>query len=241
VKTVGLIVILSALSVTLAGSGCKGSANGAETASLPPDAVVANVSAAPASPALEPTDKDPRPLLVCFGDSLTAGYGTDAGESYPDQLQKLLDAQGYKYRVVNSGISGNTSKDGLDRIERVMAKHPQVVVVEFGGNDGLRGLPLTQTEANIAEMIERLQKAGATVALAGITLPPDYGKDYIAKINAIYPSLAKKYHERLLPFLLQDAYGVPGDMQGDATHATAKGNKQVAVNVENLVLPLLKK
>jgi acyl-CoA thioesterase-1 len=186
-------------------------------------------------------DADPRPLLVCFGDSLTAGYGTDPGESYPDQLQKLLDAKGYEYRVLNSGISGNTTKDGLDRIERVVAKHPKVVVVEFGGNDGLRGLPLEQTQTNIAEMIERLQKAGATVALAGITLPPDYGKDYIAHINAIYPALAKKYHVRLLPFLLQDVYGVPGDMQGDATHATAKGNKQVAINVENLVLPLLKK
>jgi acyl-CoA thioesterase-1 len=179
--------------------------------------------------------------LVCFGDSLTAGYGTDAGESYPDQLQKLLDAQGYAYRVVNSGISGNTTKDGLDRIARVVAKHPKIVVLEFGGNDGLRGLPLEQTQANLDEMIERLQKAGATVALAGITLPPDYGKDYIAHINAIYPALAKKYHIRLLPFLLQDVYGVPGDMQGDATHATAKGNKQVAVNVEKLVLPLLKK
>ncbi len=186
-------------------------------------------------------DTDLRPLLVCFGDSLTAGYGTDPGESYPDQLQKLLDAKGYGYRVLNSGISGNTSKDGLDRIERVAAKHPKVVVVEFGGNDGLRGLPLEQTEANIAEMIERLQKDGATVALAGITLPPDYGKDYIARLDAIYPALAKKYHVRLLPFLLQDVYGVPGDMQGDATHATAKGNKQVAENVEKLVLPLLKK
>jgi acyl-CoA thioesterase-1 len=142
---------------------------------------------------------------------------------------------------VNSGISGNTSKDGVDRIERVLAKHPKLVVVEFGGNDGLRGLPLEQTKANIAEMIEQLQNAGATVALAGITLPPDYGKDYIAKINAIYPELAKKYHVRLLPFLLQDVYGVPGDMQADATHATAKGNKQVALNVEKLVLPLLKK
>jgi acyl-CoA thioesterase-1 len=180
-------------------------------------------------------------LLVCFGDSLTAGYGTDPGESYPDVLQKLLDAQGYKYRVVNSGISGNTTKDGLDRIARVIAKHPQIVVVEFGGNDGLRGLPIEQTQANLAEIIEQLQKSGTEVALAGITLPPDYGKDYIAKFNAIYTQMAKKYHLRLLPFLLKDVYGVPGDMQDDATHATAKGNKQVAVNVEELVKPLLRR
>jgi acyl-CoA thioesterase-1 len=247
VNIAGFVVILSALAVTLSVSGCKDSSNGSEGSSLASHSSVATAPMAATPPTSEATgvtdagDADPRPLLVCFGDSLTAGYGTDPGESYPDQLQKLLDAKGYEYRVLNSGISGNTTKDGLDRIERVVAKHPKVVVVEFGGNDGLRGLPLEQTQTNIAEMIERLQKAGATVALAGITLPPDYGKDYIAHINAIYPALAKKYHVRLLPFLLQDVYGVPGDMQGDATHATAKGNKQVAINVENLVLPLLKK
>jgi len=186
-------------------------------------------------------DDDPRPRLVCFGDSLTAGYGTDSGESYPDDLQKLLDAQGYHYHVVNAGVSGNTTKDGIDRIERVIARHPELVVVEFGGNDGLRGLPLEQTEANLSEIIDRLQKSGTTVALAGITLPPDYGKDYVARFDAMYPAMAKKYHVRLLPFLLKDVYGVPGDMQGDATHATAKGNQQVAVNVEGLIKPLLKK
>jgi acyl-CoA thioesterase-1 len=115
------------------------------------------------------------------------------------------------------------------------------VVVEFGGNDGLRGLPIEQTEANLAEIIEQLQKSGAEVALAGITLPPDYGKDYIARFNAMYTQMAKKYHLRLLPFLLKDVYGVPGDMQDDATHATAKGNKQVAVNVEGLVKPMLRR
>jgi acyl-CoA thioesterase-1 len=215
-------------------AGCK---DGAAPASSATESVAPASSQTNAVP--EPTDT--RPLLVCFGDSLTAGYGTDPGESYPDVLQKLLDAQGYKYRVVNSGISGNTTKDGLDRMARVIAKHPQIVVVEFGGNDGLRGLPIEQTEANLAEIIEQLQKSGAEVALAGITLPPDYGKDYIARFNAMYTQMAKKYHLRLLPFLLKDVYGVPGDMQDDATHATAKGNKQVAVNVEGLVKPMLRR
>ena len=211
--------------------GCKESAGSAETP-------------ASAQPAVQPVAAEPpdtRPLLVCFGDSLTAGYGTESGESYPDDLQRLLDAQGYAYRVVNSGVSGETTKDGVERVTRVAAKHPQIVVLEFGGNDGLRGLPLDQTKANLAAMIEQLQKSGAEVALAGITLPPDYGPEYIAKLDAIYPALAKKYHLRLLPFLLQGVYGVPGDMQDDATHATAKGNKQVAVNVEKLVQPMLKK
>jgi acyl-CoA thioesterase-1 len=182
-----------------------------------------------------------QPLLVCFGDSLTAGYGTDPGESYPDVLQKLLDAQGYHYRVLNAGISGNTTKDGLDRIDRVIARHPRIVVVEFGGNDGLRGLPVEQTRAHLADIIERLQASGAEVALAGITLPPEYGPAYIAKFDAMYTELAKRYHVPLLPFLLQDVYGVPGDMQQDETHATAKGNQQVAANVEKLIEPMLRK
>jgi acyl-CoA thioesterase-1 len=141
--------------------------------------------------------------------------------------------------VLNEGISGNTTKDGLERIQRVIAHHPQLVVVEFGGNDGLRGLPIEQTEANLSNIIQQLQKSGAKVALAGITLPPDYGQDYIRKFDAMYPALAKKYHVRLLPFLLKNVYGMPGDMQDDATHATARGNMQIALNVEALVQPLL--
>ena len=230
---IGVLAVTS-LAAMLAFSGCKDTPPSAEVSNSP-----AVTSQTVPSAMQEPVDT--RPLLVCFGDSLTAGYGTDPGESYPDVLQKLLDAQGYKYRVLNSGISGNTTKDGLERIQRVIAKHPQIVVVEFGGNDGLRGLPIEQTKANLAEMIETLQKSGATVALAGITLPPNYGKDYIEKFDAMYTAMAKQYHVRLLPFLLQGVYGVPGDMQEDATHATAKGNKQVAANVEGLVKPLLKR
>jgi acyl-CoA thioesterase-1 len=202
-------------------------------------AIPAPGSTAPA--AADTSAADTRPLLVCFGDSLTAGYGTNLGEDYPNDLQQLLDERGYKYRVLNAGISGDTTKDGLERIGRVIARHPQIVVVEFGGNDGLRGLPVEQAETNLSDIIHQLQSSGAQVALAGITLPPDYGKDYIAEFDAIYPALAKKYHIRLLPFILKDVYGVPGDMQDDATHATAKGNKQVALNVEALVQPLLKR
>jgi len=181
------------------------------------------------------------PVIVCFGNSLTAGYGTDPGQSYPDYLQLRLDDAGFHYRVTNAGVSGNTTKDGLSRIARVIAQHPELVVVEFGGNDGLRGLQLEQTQQNLASIIEQLQASGAKVALAGITLPPDYGHDYIAKFDAMYPALAKRYRVPLLPFLLQDVYGVAGDIQDDNTHATAKGNKQVAVNVERLIEPMLKR
>jgi acyl-CoA thioesterase-1 len=219
-------------------AGCKSSDTATEGATENA-AVSAPAPVAASAPVAEPADA--RPLIVCFGDSLTAGYGADAGQSYPDHLQKLLDAQGYSYHVVNAGISGETTKDGLGRVARIAARHPKIVVLEFGGNDGLRGLPLEQTQSNLASMIETLQASGAQVALAGITLPPEYGPDYIAKINAIYPALAKKYHVRLLPFLLVDVYGKPGNMQEDGHHATAKGNAGVAVTVEKLIQPMLKK
>lgn len=218
--------------------GCKSDAPTVETSNT---SATMNSQAYTTAPADLVAPADDRALIVCFGDSLTAGYGTDPGQSYPDALQKRLDDHGYNYRVVNAGVSGETSKDGLERVGRIAMRHPKIVVLEFGGNDGLRGLPLEQTQSNLAEMIEQLQKSGAEVALAGITLPPEYGPDYIAKINAIYPALAKKYHVRLLPFLLKDVYGVAGDMQDDGHHATAKGNLGVAATVEKLVQPMLKK
>jgi len=219
-------------------SGCKSAPDKVETIPAQPAAESTSMPAASTATADPP---DTRPVIACFGDSLTAGYGTEPGESYPDNLQKMLKEQGYDYRVANDGVSGETTKDGVERVDRLAAKHPKIVVLEFGGNDGLRGLPLEQTQANLATMIETLQKSGAEVALAGISLPPEYGPDYIAKINAIYPALAKRYHLRLLPFLLKDVYGVPGDMQDDGHHATAKGNVQVAKNVEDLIKPLMRK
>jgi acyl-CoA thioesterase-1 len=184
---------------------------------------------------------DSRPLIVCFGDSLTAGYGTDPGESYPDYLQADLDAQGYKYRVVNAGVSGNTTKDGINRLESVVAMNASIVIVEFGGNDGLRGVPVSDSRANLDIILAKLKASGAKVVIAGITLPPNYGADYIKQFNATYTLLAKKYDLPLMPFLLKDVYNVPGMMQADETHATAAGNKIVAADVLQLITPLLKK
>jgi acyl-CoA thioesterase-1 len=184
---------------------------------------------------------DTRPVLVCFGDSLTAGAGTDPGQSYPDYLQADLDKLHYRYRVDNEGVSGATTKDGVERLPDIVAIHPAVVVVEFGGNDGLRGLRIEDTRANLNEIIATLQQQGIEVALAGITLPPDYGADYIQKFDETYQLLAKKYRVPMLPFLLKNVYGVPGMMQADRTHATAKGNATVAKNVLLLLQPVLKK
>jgi len=182
-----------------------------------------------------------QPTIVCFGDSITAGRGAPAGHSYPDYLQKLLDSRGYHYRVLNMGISGDTTKDAVSRLPNVLAAHPDLVVVELGGNDMLRGLPITATRANLDRVISTLQRAHIKVALAGITLPPNYGADYIHAIQQTYADAAKKFRVPLLPFIYDHVYDVPGAIQADGIHATAKGNALVAKNVFALIQPMLKK
>jgi acyl-CoA thioesterase-1 len=233
-------VLLIVAGVTIAMCGCRTDHATQQTATADSTPATQSQPEAPA-PAPATTIADNRPVLVCFGDSLTAGYGADPGESYPDYLQADLDARGYRYRVVNEGISGNTTKDGVQRLETILALKPSVVVVEFGGNDGLRGLPIQDSRANLDRIIATLKASDAKVALAGITLPPDYGPDYIKQFDATYTLLAKKYRVPMLPFLLKGVYGVDGMMQSDRTHATAAGNRIVAGNVLPLVLPLLKK
>lgn len=198
--------------------------------------------APPSQPApAEATATDDRPVIVAFGDSLTAGYGVNPDQSYPADLQRDLNAGGYHYRVVNEGVSGNTSKDGVLRIPEVLQFHPTVVIVAFGGNDGLRGLPIRDTEMNLKTIISNLQDAHAKVILGGITLPPNYGSEYISQFNAIYKKEAAEYSVPLLPFMLKGVYGVPGSMQNDGIHPTAQGCQQVARNFLPLLLPLLRR
>ena len=181
------------------------------------------------------SEPDTRPVIVAFGDSLTAGYGVNGGFSYPDFLQKEVS----RYRVVNAGISGDTTSGGLARIDSVTGLSPKIVILELGGNDGLRGLPLTSTRANLEQMIVELKKSGARVVLAGITLPPNYGPDYIREFEKIYQDLAAKYKLPFIPFLLEGVVGVPGMMQPDGIHATVKGNEVVARLVLRTLKPLL--
>jgi acyl-CoA thioesterase I len=220
--------------------GCKSDA-GKPTSSS--DSISAESKSASSTPvaAVPAPGTASAPLIVCFGDSLTAGLNIEPGGTYPDDLQSLLDAKGFHYRVVNFGISGETTKDGLARIDRVIARHPELVVVEFGGNDGLRGVPVSESRSNLMKIVGKLQSAGIKVALAGITLPPQFGSDYIHQFNSMFPAVAGKYHVPLLPFILQDVYGIQGSIQEDGIHPTAQGAKQVAVNVEKLITPMLRK
>jgi len=204
-----------------------------------PPADAASV-AQPNQPSAAVSD-DPRPVLVAFGDSLTAGFGADQDKSYPDYLQKELDARGYHYHVVNEGISGNTTKDGVNRIDEVIALHPAIVIVAFGGNDGLRGVRPEEMQTNLDTIVHTLQDAHVKVIIAGITLPPNYGASYIHRFDDVFPAIAKKYHTPLLPFMLANVWDTPGDMQRDGIHATAQGNAQVARNLLPVVEPLLTK
>jgi acyl-CoA thioesterase-1 len=176
---------------------------------------------------------------VAFGDSLTAGYGVPRGQSYPDFLQQELLDRGLRYRVVNEGVSGDTTAMALQRIDLALAEHPEVVVLALGGNDGLRGLPADSMEANLREMVARFQEAGAVVVLAGMTLPPNFGAAYIRQFESVFPRVAKDTGAKLIPFLLD---GVAADRelnQEDGIHPTAEGNRIVAKTVADYLVPLL--
>jgi acyl-CoA thioesterase I len=184
---------------------------------------------------------DTRPVIVCFGDSLTAGFGLDSGQSYPSLLQRDLDQRGYQYRVENLGVSGYTTQDGLASLSMALALKPAIAVIELGANDGLRGQPVAGIEGNLGRIIEAFQKAKVSVLLAGITLPPDYGPEYIHAFAAIFPKVAARYKVRLLDFLLAGVAGNPRLMQQDGLHPNADGTRTVAAKVFKALEPLLKK
>src|SRR5438093_8083387 len=188
-----------------------------------------------------PAVQDSRPVILAFGDSLTAGYGVPRGSGYPEQLQRKLDALGYKYRIVNMGISGDTTSGGRARMQAALNVMPSIVVLELGANDGLRGMPTAQMQANLEEMINAFQKTGAKVILAGMTLPRNYGAAYVQSFEEVFRSLAKKHNMSLIPFFLEGVAGNAKYTLDDFLHPNADGY----VLVTNLVLktlePILKK
>jgi acyl-CoA thioesterase-1 len=205
-----------------------------------PQEPTAKSSPPAAAPAPAPTTTDTRRAIVCFGDSITAGFGLDAGQSFPDLLQQDLDRRGLAYRVVNLGISGDTTQDGLARVFMALAEKPAVVVLELGGNDGLRGIPLAITQANLAHIVEQFQGAGARVVLAGMTLPPNYGPAFVPKFEALYKDLAAKYKVTLIPNLLEGVGAHDDLMQRDGIHPNAAGARHVEALVMKSLGPLLK-
>lgn len=193
-----------------------------------------------ALPAEAHTTTDTRKVLVVFGDSISAGYGVPPGQSFPDDLQKKLDKEGYRWRVVNLGISGDTTQGGVSRLSTATSMKPGLVVLELGGNDGLRGMPLAMTRSNLDTMISAFQRVGARVVIAGMSLPPNYGPDYVSAFEKIFKDLAAKYKAALIPFLFSDI--LTNDrryFQRDGIHPTAEGADIISSTVLRAIKPLL--
>ena len=182
---------------------------------------------------------DDRPRIVAFGDSLTAGLGVSPEQTYPAQLQKRLDVLGHHYQVLNAGVSGDTSAGGLRRVPWVLAGKPYMVILELGGNDGLRGLSLPETRSHLDAIIRQLKEARVRVVLAGMKLPPNYGEEYTAKFEAMYRDLAQVHSLPLIPFLLEGVGGEKQLNQADGIHPTGEGYRIVVDNVLKSLLPIL--
>ena len=181
--------------------------------------------------------------LLFFGDSLTAGYGLEDPSiaAFPARIQKKITDAGLPWRVVNAGLSGETSAAGLRRVDWVLRQRVDVFVLELGGNDGLRGLPPEATRANLQAIIDRVRTKypAATIVLAGIAAPPNMGADFTGAFAAIFPELAKKNHLPLIPFLLEGVAGRPELSQSDGIHPTETGHELVAETVWTVLKPLL--
>jgi acyl-CoA thioesterase-1 len=179
--------------------------------------------------------------IVVVGDSLSSGYGLKDGQSWVAMLRERLDAEAYGYDVVNASIAGDTSAGGLARLPRLLEQHsPAVVVIELGGNDGLRGQPVETLRANLAKMIELSQQRGARVLLAGMRIPPNYGPAYTRSLAAVYPELAMRYSVTLVDFLLDGVALHPELMQYDGIHPNAAGQKVVFENVWRVLRGVLR-
>ena len=183
---------------------------------------------------------DKTAVIIVLGDSLSAAYGMEISQSWPSLLQERLSENGYSHRVFNSSITGDTTQGGLARLPRLLEKHPpDVVILELGGNDGLRGLPIGVTEQNLSSMIKQSQSAGSGIILAEMRIPPNYGRSYTEKFNSMYTDLTEQYGIALLPFLLQDIALEPGLMQADGIHPNARAQPLMLEQVWAVLEPLL--
>jgi len=182
------------------------------------------------------------PTIVVLGDSLSAAYGIRVEEGWVSLMQKRLTSQGYGYRVVNASVSGETTAGGLARLPRALQLHrPAIVILELGGNDGLRGLPLEQVRTNLDSMIRQSRAAGARVLLTGMRVPPNYGPVYTEKFHALYTDLARRYRLSLVPFLMEDVALDKTLLQADGLHPNERGQPVLLDEIWPLLQPLLKR
>jgi acyl-CoA thioesterase-1 len=178
-------------------------------------------------------------VIVAFGDSLTAGLGVAEGEAYPAVLERKIHESGFSYRVVNAGVSGETTAGGLRRVSWILQNKPEIVILELGANDGLRGLSHSETKKNLTEIIESLQREHVRIVLAGMRMPPNYGKEYTEAFEKIFPELAGRYHLTLIPFFLEGVAARSDLNQADGIHPTAMGYQKIVDNFWPRLEPLL--
>ncbi len=207
---------------------------------------VSDTAADPAASPLDPSGvstveaaSDDRPVIVAFGDSLTAGYGLPRGKSYPDLLQRALDDKGYRYRVRNEGISGDTTSGGLARCALAAESAPAFAIVALGGNDGLRGLAPDRMKQNLRGIVKAFTARGTKVVLGGMKLPPNYGAEYTQAFEGVFHELADELDLPLVPFLLEGVGGRPEFMQNDGIHPNEEGTSKVADLVMRHLEPVL--
>jgi acyl-CoA thioesterase-1 len=190
---------------------------------------------AAAQPAVAP------PRIVFLGDSLTAGYGLTRGEEVPALIQARLTANGYRYEVVNAGVSGDTSAGGLSRLDWSLEGNVAALVVELGGNDGLRGLPVSQLKQNLTEIITRARQRGIKVILTGMEAPPNYGPLYTAEFRQVFREVAKEHDVVFMPFYLEGVAGDPSLNLSDGIHPNAAGSRVIEERLWRVLEPLLEK
>ena len=192
----------------------------------------------------EETNTSSTKKIIFFGDSLTAGYGLDdVDEAFPGIIQGKIDALDLEYTVVNSGVSGETTSGGKNRIEWVLNEEPSIFVLELGANDGLRGVPLQETTNNLQFIIDAVHNKypAAKIIIAGMQLPPNMGQKYTTEFKNLFSSLAEKNKLQLVPFLLENVGGIATLNQSDGIHPTKEGHQILATNVWNVLQPLLEK
>jgi acyl-CoA thioesterase-1 len=179
--------------------------------------------------------------VVVLGDSLAAGFGVEPSEAFPALLQEKMNAAGLNYTVVNAGVSGDTSSDGLNRINWLLKRRIDVLILELGGNDGLRGIPAATTKTNLQSIIDRVKQKypDAKIVVAGMQMPPNMGEAYTTAFRKLFSDLAENNHAALVPFLLEGVGGKPELNQPDHIHPTPEGHKIVADNVWKVLKPLL--
>ena len=181
------------------------------------------------------------PVILVYGDSLSAGYGIRVEQGWVSLLAQKIEHEGYGFHVVNASVSGEASAGGLARLPRALSlQQPRIVLLELGANDGLRGLPMQQTQENLGRMIGLLQQQHITVLLLGLRLPPNYGERYTTGFAAMYESLKQQYHVPLLPFLLENVALKPDLMQADGLHPNEQGQPLLLDNVWPTLVPLLR-